>query len=183
MQKRSLGLHGAPVCGRAGYSEGVTLIELMVTVAVLAIVAAIAFPSFRGVLHSNRVATATNEVVATFALARSEAIRSSQGSGVCASLDGSACDGTWGDGLMVWADQDGNGQFQAGETVLRFVAFSEGFDVEGPAQPFAFDGRGRRSGNSDALTLQPSDCADQPYRRQITLSTTGQLRTARGDCE
>ena len=183
MQKGSQGARAAAGRGRAGYSSGVTLIELMVTVAVLAVVAAIAFPSFRGVLHSNRAATATNEVVATFALARSEAIRSSQGSGVCASLDGSDCDGTWSDGLMVWADQDGNRQFQAGEPVLRFVAFASGFDVEGPAQPFAFDGRGRRAGNSDAMTLQPSDCTDQPYRRQITLSTTGQLRTVRGDCE
>lgn len=183
MLERSLETRGVAVRGRAGYSAGVTLVELMVTVAVLAVVAAIAFPSFRGVLHSNRVATATNEVVASFALARSEAVRSSQGAGICASTNGSACDGTWADGLMVWADQNGDGQFTAGETVLRFVAFAEGFDVDGPAQPFAFDGRGRRAGNSDALALQPTDCAGGSYRRQITLSTTGQLRTTKGDCE
>lgn len=166
---------------QAGH-QGFTLIELMVTVAVLAIGAAIAFPSFKGVLQSNRVATTTNEVIATLSLARSEAIRNSRGSGVCASTTGASCGGEWNEGLLVWSDDNGDGVYQAGEEVLRFVAMDESFEVTGPESPFVFDGRGRRSGDAEALVLQPADCGEQPYRRQIRISTTGQLRSTRGEC-
>ncbi len=69
-------------------ADGFTLVELMVTVAMLAILSAIAFPSFQSTLRSNRVATATNEMIAAIALARSEAVRNNRGSSICASSDG-----------------------------------------------------------------------------------------------
>ena len=43
-------------------SKGFTLVELMVTIAVVAILATIAFPSFQSTLRSNRIATAGNEM-------------------------------------------------------------------------------------------------------------------------
>ena len=89
--------------------NGFTLVELMVTVAVLAIVAAIAFPSFQGTLRSNRVASANNEVLGLLSLARSEAIRSNRGGGVCGSSDGASCDGSWSAGMLAFTDTDGDG--------------------------------------------------------------------------
>src|SRR5690554_5417112 len=74
--------------------RGVTLIELMVTLAVFAIGAAVAYPSFTSVIRSNRVATSTNNFIGAFNLARSEAIRSNRGGAVCPSADGEACFGT-----------------------------------------------------------------------------------------
>lgn len=56
-------------------ARGVTLVELMVTLAIFAILAAIAVPSFNGMLISNRLATQTNELVAALQLARSEAVK------------------------------------------------------------------------------------------------------------
>ena len=63
-------------------SRGFTLVELMITIAVLAIGSALAYPSFSGVMRSNRVATSTNGLLAAFNLARSEAIRTNRGGGV-----------------------------------------------------------------------------------------------------
>lgn len=165
-------------------NRGFTLIELMVTVAVLAILLTIALPSFRGVMQSNRVATSTNELIAVLSLARSEAIRNSRGSGACASAAGTGCDGTWEQGLMVWADTNGNGEFDAAEAVLRFVAAKPQMKLGAEADRVTFDGRGRRRGSGDfAIQLEPADCGAQPYQRTISVSRTGQISTAKGACE
>ncbi|HJW01959.1 MAG TPA: GspH/FimT family pseudopilin, partial [Azospira sp.] len=56
-------------------SKGFSLIELMVTLSVLAIVLVIAAPSFGNFVLSQRVKTASFDVVASLSFARSEAIK------------------------------------------------------------------------------------------------------------
>ena len=55
--------------------RGFTLIELMVVVAIVAILAGFAVPSFRTMIAQNRMATQTNEFVTMINLAKNEAIR------------------------------------------------------------------------------------------------------------
>lgn len=59
---------------RRSSGRGLTLVELMVVVALVAIVASIATPSLRGMLVRNRTAAASNEWVASVLRARSEAV-------------------------------------------------------------------------------------------------------------
>ena len=44
------------------YNRGFTLIEIMVTVAIVGIFASIALPSFSNLIERNRMTTATNEL-------------------------------------------------------------------------------------------------------------------------
>ncbi len=168
----------------ARLSKGFTLIELMVTVGVVAILAAIAYPSFQGTLRSNRVVSATNEVAGLMSLARSEAIRNKRGGGVCGSTNGSSCDGSWNRGMLAWSDANGDGALAAGETVLRFVAVNPSIVSTGPAgATISFDGRGRRRGaDVPRLTLQPDVCRAQALRRVITINASGQLGTVKETC-
>ena len=54
---------------------GFTLIELMITLAVLGTLIALAAPSFVTFINTNRVTGATNDLIASFHLARTEAIK------------------------------------------------------------------------------------------------------------
>jgi type IV fimbrial biogenesis protein FimT len=87
--------------------RGFTLVELIVTVAILGIVLTIAIPNFRDMLASNRMASQANDVIAALSLARSEAVKRAAQVTVCASSDGATCTGTWEQGWVV-RDAGGN---------------------------------------------------------------------------
>lgn len=164
-------------------SKGFTMVELMVTISILAILMTIAFPSFRSTLRSNRVANANNEILGLVALARSEAIRNSRGGGVCASSAGSTCDGGWNGGLMAYSDEDGSGSFNSGDTVLRYVAGRPNLVLTGPSAEIAFDARGRRRASADqVLTVAPDSCAAGDPKRSLTVNLSGQVRVLQETC-
>jgi type IV fimbrial biogenesis protein FimT len=100
-------------------SAGVTLIEVAITVTILAILAAVALPAFNNVILANRLAAGANELVGSLQVARSEAIRRRSRVVVCASASGSGCGGSWSDGWIVFEDGDRNGTVSGSETVIR----------------------------------------------------------------
>lgn len=65
--------------------SGFTLIELMVTILIFAIVVGVAIPGFRGLIQSNQAVTQANELLMALQLARSEAVRRGVPVTVCAS--------------------------------------------------------------------------------------------------
>lgn len=164
--------------------SGFTLVELVTTVAIAAVLAAIALPSFRNTLRSNRVATSTNEMLASLSYSRSEAIRSARWASICGSAAGTACDGTWTQGWLVWSDSDGDGVLETGETVLRFSQGNAKLAVTAPAgDVITFDARGRRMSAADqTVVMQPDECGDQPLRRTLNVNATGQVRIDREAC-
>lgn len=155
--------------------SGFSLIELMITIAVLAVLLAIGLPSFQGSLRSNRLATSTNELIATMSLARSEAIRNVRGAMVCPSEDGEACSVTpdWNEGWIVWRDLDGSGAASSDE-VMRYVQPKRQMQISGPAS-IDFDSRGRVPAGLATITLEPEDCDGRALRRTVQIRVTGQV--------
>ncbi|MCD0247857.1 Tfp pilus assembly protein FimT/FimU [Xanthomonas melonis] len=164
--------------------HGFTLVELMITIAVLAIVAAIGYPSFQGVIRSNRAATANNEVLGLLNLARSEALRSGQRGAICGSSNGTACDGTWGGGILAWGDVNANGALDGGEPVLRYWLGNPKLVVQGPSTGvIAFDGRGRRvSAGDQQVSVRPDQCSGQALMRTLLVNAAGQVRSRKDTC-
>ncbi|WP_279627132.1 GspH/FimT family pseudopilin [Xanthomonas populi] len=173
---------------------GFTLLELMVTVAVVGILAAIAYPSFRGVIQSNQVATASNEMLASLSFGRSEAIRTNAGAGMCPSSSGTTCGGSWENGWLVWRDENANGVMDGAEPVIRYGQGKGAIVFKGnPMERFTFDRRGRVVGTGaggavptgpQTLLLQPVNCksGDVGMARTLTISVTGQVRISRSNC-
>ncbi|HDS0947968.1 TPA: GspH/FimT family pseudopilin [Stenotrophomonas maltophilia] len=166
-------------------SNGFTLVELMVTIAVVALLAVIAFPNFQGTIRSNRIAMAGNEVTGLLSLARSEAVRNKRGGGVCGSASGTSCDGAWSSGMLAWADVNGDGNMGAGEAVLRFVAITpDSVAATGPAAVVAFDNRGRRrAAATQEIVIQPVKCGSDSLRRTLTVNAAGQITSTKAACK
>ena len=80
--------------GSAFRSGGFSLLELMITVAVAAILMALAVPSFTSLINNNRLTSGSNALVTAMHHARSEAVRRNARVTLCASADGATCAGT-----------------------------------------------------------------------------------------
>ena len=85
-------------------AAGFTLMELMMTIAVLAILTTLAVPAFTQFIQNNRLAGQANEVVASLQFARTEALKRGSWAELCASSDQASCSGTMGDGWIVQVD-------------------------------------------------------------------------------
>lgn len=100
--------------------RGFTLVELMVTLAVAAILITVAIPNFANIIRENRLVTFTNSLVGSLVLARSEAVRRGLPVSACASDNGTQCTSTpWRDGWIVYTDQGTAGSVDGTDTVLR----------------------------------------------------------------
>lgn len=87
-------------------NSGVTLIELLIAVAVLAIGAVLAIPSFTELVKNNRLTSASNNLVRALQLARSEAVKRNAPVTVCRSQDQAQCKtgSGWTDGWIVFVE-------------------------------------------------------------------------------
>ena len=177
----------------AGPNRGFTLIEMMVTITVLAILIALVTPSFRGVLRDNRAATQANALVGSLMLARTEAIKRNAPVVICRSNDGESCAGSeWEDGWIVWPDtnrsgtlnpDDGDGIPEAGEEMILQVeaALAGGFDLTATGSAITYRPDGSIAGAADAFELVPPG-GDTAHGRCLEIDTTGRPKVTKGAC-
>lgn len=114
--------------------RGFTAIELMVTIAIMAILAALAAPSYTELIERWRVRNITEAMRSTLYLARSEAIRRGGSIVVAKKAGGAGCalantNEEWGCGWSVFVDTNKNNAFDAGELVLQDFNGMPGIDA------------------------------------------------------
>ena len=104
--------------------NGFTVIDLMMTLAVAAVLLALAIPSFNTLALNKRITAQTNEFLSSLALARSEALKRVSPVTVCRSANGTTCanSGGWEQGWIVFNDKDKDAQVDStNEPILKYV--------------------------------------------------------------
>lgn len=169
-------------------NRGMTILELLITMALLGIVAALTLPSMMDGLGRSSARAATRSFTSALSLARSEAVKTGSGVSICPSLDGEDCAaGSWSTGWIVFIDADGDadgdtGSVGAGDTVLRRFEPLSGMSLSASPSTslLRYDSRGYGS-NAAAVTftLCPLD-GNTANARTIEVSLSGRARTSEG---
>lgn len=102
-------------------NKGFTLIEMMVTIAVAAILLALAIPSFRDTIVRSRIASVSNDFMGALNFARSEAVKRGRRILICKSSSGTGCteSAQWESGWMAFEDKDADYTLDSGEAIVR----------------------------------------------------------------
>lgn len=174
---------------KSQHSHGFTLVELMITLAVVAIVVSIAAPSMGQFIRENRAATQANNFLASLQLARSEAINR----GIQVTMRRtSTTPSNWNEGWTVFSDWNADGVFDGdadekdcsveGQDCLLTVqpALPGGMTINSGGTltiglTFLPSGEVRRAGGgfvNDTFTL----CAPMTNQRRIVISGGGRAR-------
>ncbi len=184
---------GRRPAARAGPAPaGFTLVEMIITIVIGAILAAIAVPSMGVFVKNNARTTRINSLITALNLARSEAVKNNGTVTLCASGAGgsfSSCQrGTVGglfdfsNGWIVFDDDDGDGTVDAGERVLRVFDPKMSGDVRfaGTVAALTYGGSGAPT-RALSSTTQFVYCDDRGVKsaRAVLLTPTGQPRVSR----
>ncbi len=179
--------------------RGFTLIELMVTLVVAAIVLTVAVPNFRELIERNRASSHTNLMVGALQLARSEAIK--RGSNLvilCKSSNGTSCSSSaaWKDGWLLFADKNADKTYSAGtdELIRRYDAMPKldittgnsfrcwvGFGPNGYPEGSGTSCAGGAVGN-DTFSICAASTSATQRGRSIIINKIGRIRTEDKTC-
>lgn len=163
--------------------NGFTLIEMMVTIAIVGIFASIALPSFSSLIKSNRISTGTNELVSNLLLAKSEALKRSQTVSLCPSSDQTSCNGLdeYATGWIVFLDCDGNNATDdtVDDCVEEIIKVQDGIDSVFMTNPtvtkrVGFNYTGRPTGVS---TFSIGSTSDSATVKTVTVNLVGRVKS------
>lgn len=113
--------------GPGSRNQGLTVLEVMILLAAVALIVLVAVPGSNLVLDKHRMKAATDSIVMGLELARSEATARSSLVVLCPSSNGHTCrnDSDWSKGWLVYSDGNGNGTVQDIELLQAFEAPSQ----------------------------------------------------------
>lgn len=168
--------------GMRQQTSGFTLVELLVTLSLLAILAALAVPSFRSVLARRAVLAAAEAMVSDLRYARSEAIKRVTTVSVCRSDNGSTCSGStgaWQSGWLVFVDANGNGTLEAGDEIVRVqqawpsIASIASTDASSDRSAFVYQPTGWSKSASQTFIFTPTGSVSANGTRLLCISNQG----------
>lgn len=170
-------------------SNGFTLLELLVVMALCAILSTLATSAFSGMLKVINLCAATNAYFSSIHLARSEAIKRNARVTLCKSAQGDACDviGGWEQGWIVFHDANENAMLDPGEEVVTrqgALPTAIRFTGNGPVANYvSYTATGNTKFSSGAFQAGTifvcTESTTPANARQIVISSTGKVRTTK----
>lgn len=161
--------------------HGFTLIELIVAIAVLAIMVTWAVPSFQQFTARNEVAAEVMRLKSALAVARSSAVARGITVTVCPSTDQDTCtNDNWSGRLVVVAGRASGGDI-SGEEVLRVLESRGGTAItyRKDSRPVRYSAQGWSRGHNGTFRI----CGNAGTGARVIVSNTGRTRVVREpDC-
>lgn len=165
--------------------NGFTVIELMITVAVVAILLAVGLPSYDNFIKNSRLTAGNNALATDLTLARSEAVKRGLRVTACKSANQASCttSNNWQQGWIVFTDQDNNASYSsATETLIRaHGALSDSISAVGSGAvsnyvSYVSSGRTLQVGGG-LQTGNITICDDRTgaFGKRLSISATGRL--------
>lgn len=177
---------------RAG-PNGFTLIELMVTVAIVAILTSLAMPSMRAFIGKWQMSNALNAYNGSLQLARSEAIKRGRVARMCRTTNGTTCaidapTNGWATGWLVYVDNDASGGLTTpDQVVMTQGAFGNFYNISstatGSTGTFVFTPTGFMQGSAanEAMTFSWDNPSNTVHiQKTLCISKTGRSRIVEG---
>lgn len=163
--------------------RGFTIYELMIVVAIAAILVGIGVPTFQATVKNNRMTSNLNAFVTSLNQARSEAVKQNLPVRVCASSDGTTCGGAgvnWEQGWVVFVDRDNDGVIDDGndcdnnatdDCIITVQSELHGeIQLRSTVNSISYFGSGTSNG-ADTFTICDSRGAD--HAKAVVVSSTG----------
>lgn len=133
--------------------SGFTLIELMIAIALVAILLATAVPALDDFTNDARQTGAINDFISAIHISRNTAITTNSRVTMCASASGTNCEfAAWDSGWIVFGDLNSNGSLDVGETIVSATAAAEGLNIQSGEFPAALMYRPNGRAMTNALT-------------------------------
>lgn len=174
-----------PARGAPGTARGFTLVELMVTIALIAIMLSIAAPSFVSFQRNSELTSIANNFLAALNAARTEAMKRNMFAMVMPANN----DNDWSQGWTVFVDANDNGVFDSGDVVVMqqeapptYITLTGNGSTAATKSYVRYDGSGfSRPMGSDlantTLTMARSDASSDPRQiRRVKIAVTGRPR-------
>jgi type IV fimbrial biogenesis protein FimT len=165
-------------------NHGVSLLELLLATALLAILLTLAMPAYKSLLATDRAATEVVQLVAAINFARSEAVKRRNRVTLCKSADGAKCGGSWSQGWLVFVDKKGDGVINSSDELLSVHQILKGKDqldwsASHSNNYLQFDVSGNTHGQ-DGTFIYCSATKNPQLNYAIVVSQTGRARISKG---
>lgn len=165
--------------------NGFTLIELMVTLSIAAILAVVAAPSLSSFLDNGRSFRGANTISSAMRYARAEALNMQSPVIVCgwdASKDDCSGSDNWQSGVGVFVDNNRNGSRDADERILKTTEpFDSRDQIQASRASLQFSPEGRVQGLASMSVRYCPLRADNNYNRLVTINGSGRVQSTRGE--
>ena len=166
--------------------KGFTLIEMMITLVVAAILIGLAVPGYFNLVQNNQIIATVNKLSASLNYARLEAIKRGEQVSVCAAasaaLNSCGNAGQWGQGWVVFVDENDNNAIDPEDTLIRVnEQLPTGVTINSASAIVSYDGTGFLSSNATNFNVSAASCTGDSGRL-LAIAASGRLSISSVAC-